>query len=380
MIGRITYAILRRMFNFYVSFFDGKKYKIDQNYNLKFIDKCFEDRKSNIFNKDIFQRVSNSYNKAKISQNNAHDVYQVGNEWVPIYKKYMSEIMIALSEEDNDALEGIYNNFLREKCSTGLAGIGGYERMTRNYFSGHISVKNARIYMKDVVHRFNIWKNEIGSASDIDSLKGPLLGNPYGHYVNGIFIEASSHYNHYYATKIRLLQQNSSHNKVLELGGGYGNMAYYLMRDSDNLTYLDFDLPENFALTAFYLLSAFPNKKIALYGEIDLEKDNLEPYDAILMPNFEIEKMGNDSVELVFNSYSLAEMSHEAINNYINIINRISKKYIFHLNHTKYSSMSADDFPIDDNKFKLVHRVSAKWNMAINFAMDEFEFLYQSKK
>jgi len=380
MIGRITYAILRRMFNFYVSLFDGKKYKFDQNYNLKFIDKCFEDRKSNISNKDIFQRVSKSYNKAKISQNNAHDVYQVGNEWVPIYKKYMSEIMIALSEEDNDALEGIYNNFLREKCSTGLAGIGGYERMTRNYFSGHISVKNARIYMKDVIHRFNIWKNEIGGTSDIDCLKGPLLGNPYGHYVNGIFIEASSHYNHYYATKIRMLQENRSHSKVLELGAGYGNMAYYLMRDSDNLTYLDFDLPENFALTAFYLLSAFPNKKIALYGEIDIENDNLESYDAILMPNFEIEKMGNDSVELVFNSYSLAEMSHETINNYINIINRISKKYIFHLNHTKYSSMSADDFPIDENKFKLVHRVSAKWNMAINFAMDEFEFLYQSKK
>jgi len=380
MIGRISYAILRRIFNFYVSLFDGKKYKFDKNYNLKLIDKCFVDRKSNITKKDIFQRVSSSYNKAKISQNNAHDIYQVGNEWVPIYKKYMSEVMIALSEGDNAALEGIYNNFLRDKCSTGLAGIGGYERMTRNYFSGHINVKNARIYMKDVVHRFNIWKNEIGTSSDIDSLKGPLLGNPYGHYVNGIFIECSSHYNHYYATKIRHLQANGSHSKVLELGGGYGNMAYYLMRDSDNLTYLDFDLPENFALTAFYLLSAFPDKKIALYGEIDLEKDNLESYDAILMPNFEIEKMSNDSVDLVFNSYSLAEMSHETINNYISIINQISKKYIFHLNHTKYSSMSADDFPIDTNKFKLVYRISAKWNKAINFAMDEFEFLYQSKK
>ena len=68
MIGRITYAILRRMFNFYVSFFDGKKYKFDQNYNLKSIDKCFEDRKSNISNKDIFQRVSKSYNKAKTKE------------------------------------------------------------------------------------------------------------------------------------------------------------------------------------------------------------------------------------------------------------------------------------------------------------------------
>ena len=73
-------------------------------------------------------------------------------------------------------------------------------------------------------------------------------------------------------------------------------------------------------------------------------------------------------------------MSHEAIKNYISIINRVSNKYFFHLNHTKYSSMSADDFPVDFNKFKLVYRVPAKWNMAINFAMDEFEFLYQADK
>ena len=380
MIGRISYAVLRRIFNLYVSLFDGKKFKADKNYNLNSIENCFLDRKSDVSNKDIFQRVSISYNKSKIAQNNALPVYQVGNEWVPIYKRYMGEIMKALSEDNSVELERIYNNFLREKCSTGLTGIGGYERMAGNYFSGDISIKNARVYMKDVVHRFNIWKDEIGGSTGLNSLKGPSLGNPYGHYVDDMFIEGGSHYNHYYATKIRLLQKKDSHSKVLELGGGYGNMAYYLMRDSKNLTYFDFDLPENFALTAFYLLSAFPDKKIALYGEIDLEKDNLESYDAVLMPNFEINKMSDDSVDLVFNSYSLAEMSHEAIKNYISIINRVSNKYFFHLNHTKYSSMSADDFPVDFNKFKLVYRVPAKWNMAINFAMDEFEFLYQADK
>jgi hypothetical protein len=380
MIARISYAILRRMFNLYVSLFDGRGFKSDKNYNLNSIDDCFLDRKSNISNKDIFQRVCSAYNKAKIAQNEAHKDYQVGNEWIPIYKKYMSEIMNALSHYDNVELERIYNNFLREKCSTGLTGIGGYERMTRNYFSGKISIKNARIYMKDIVHRFNIWKNEFGDDVDLESLIGPALGNPYGHYVDGNFIEGGSHYNHYYATKIKLMQEKNSHSKVLELGGGFGNMAYYLIRDSDNLTYLDFDLPENFALTAFYLISAFPDKKIALYGEIDLEKDNLDSYDAVLMPNFEIEKMLDNSVDLVFNSYSLAEMSHETIKNYIGIINRVSRKYIFHLNHTKFSSMSADDFPIDINKFELMYRAPARWNMAINFAMDEFEFLYKAKK
>tara|TARA_B110000967_G_C18865987_1_gene552715 strand:+ start:1017 stop:2159 length:1143 start_codon:yes stop_codon:yes gene_type:complete len=380
MISRIIYAILRRTFNLYVSLFDGKKFKTDKNYNLSSINKCFTDRKSNINNPIIFERVSSSYNKAKLAQADSSKVYQVGNEWVPIYKKYMSEIMNALNANDTVALEAIYNNFMREKCSTGLTGIGGFERMTSNYFSGNISLKNARIYMKDVIHRFNIWSAEFGDNNDLDALKGPLIGNPYGHYIEDEFIEGGSHYNHYYASKIRLLQESSSHSKVLELGGGYGNMAYYLMRDSDNTTYIDFDLPENFALTAFYLLSAFPDKNIALYGEIDLEKDNLDSYDAILMPNFEIDKMHNNSVDLVFNSYSLAEMSNETIKNYIAIFNRVSKKYIFHLNHTKYSSMSADHFPINMDKFELVSRSPAKWNMAINFAMDEFEFLYQVKK
>jgi hypothetical protein len=38
--------------------------------------------------------------------------------------------------------------------------------MTSNYFSGNISLKNARIYMKDVIHRFNIWSAEFGDRKN----------------------------------------------------------------------------------------------------------------------------------------------------------------------------------------------------------------------
>jgi len=376
--GRYLYAVLRRIYGFYVSKFDGN-FKNDPNYNLQLIAECFIERHSECYDSDLFKRICTSYNKAKIAQKDADTVYQVGNEWAPIYKKYMSEIMEVLKVSDFASMSRIYNNFMRESCSAGLHGIAGYERMTDNYFSGDVSLANARIYMKDVVYRYNIWNVEMGKDYDMASLKGPLLGNPYGHYVDGVFLESGSHYNHYYATKINNLLKGIKHSSVLELGGGYGKMAYYLMRDSKNITYLDFDLPENYALTAFYLLSAFPNKKIALYGEVDLERDDLKDYDAILMPNFEIDKMSANSIDLVFNSYSLAEMEPKAINNYINIINRVSKKYIYHLNHTKYCAMSANDFLIDMNKFEIVRKAPALWNKAINLAMDEFEFLYKTK-
>jgi hypothetical protein len=377
MIGRLTYAVLRRFFNIYVSCFDGKEYKNDPNYNIDFIDECFDSRKSQITDSNIFERITNSYNKSKIVQKNVGDVYQVGNEWAPIYKKYMGNIMEVLNEKDLDSMKQIYNNFMREKCSVGLHGIGGYERMKENYFSGNISQRNARVYMKDIVNRFNIWNAEFGASHNLESLKGPLLGNTYGHYVDGLFIEGGAHYNHYYATKISQLIDENKNCSVLELGGGFGSMAYYLMRDSKNITYFDFDLPENFALTAFYLLSAFPEKNIALYGEVDIENDNLSDYDLILMPNFEIEKIKNDSIDLFFNSYSLAEMPPNVIKNYFGIINRVSKKYIYHINHTKYSSMSADNFPINLDKFELENRHPALWNKAINSSMDEFEFLYK---
>jgi hypothetical protein len=128
------------------------------------------------------------------------------------------------------------------------------------------------------------------------------------------------------------------------------------------------------------LLSAFHEKKIGLYGEVNLSSANLEEYDIILMPNFEISKIKNDSGDLIFNSYSLAEMSSETIDEYISHFNRIAKKFIFHVNHTRDSVIKANDFKIDLNKFELLYRAPALWNKARNKDMDEFEYLYKNKQ
>jgi len=95
----------------------------------------------------------------------------------------------------------------------------------------------------------------MGASADPKSLDSPPIGNPYGYYVNGAFVRTGSDYLHYYATVIGRLVRGDTRAVVLELGGGYGGLAYYLVRDHE-LTWVDVDLPENMALAAFYLLSA----------------------------------------------------------------------------------------------------------------------------
>ena len=157
-------------------------------------------------------------------------------------------------------------------------------------------------------------------------------------------------------------------------------MAYYLIRDASNTAYIDFDLPENLALTSYYLLKAFPEKKVLLYGEAEFESVTLTDYDIVLMPNFQLNKLPDATCDLIFNSYSLAEMSLQTINYYVlqsaKLINEGG--WFFHVNHTKHSLVSARDFPITDD-FMLVSEEFAAWNLGRNSNMDEYEFIYKKK-
>ncbi len=373
-ITRLRNFVRRRM----LAAFFAKDYSNDPHFNPDLVQSGFADRRSNVSDKKIFERIIRSYNQAKEVQASASSIYQVGNEWLPIYQGYMGEIMNALSTGSVEKVSAIYNNFFREPCSVGLHGFP--LDMFRNFFIDNIEQKNKRLFLNDFLHRYRLWCSTIGESASISSLKSPDVGNPYGLTIDNVFIRAGSDYLHYYASMIaRLIRGGKQRKVVVELGGGFGGMPYYLVRDNSDITYYDFDLPENLALTAFYLLSVFPDKKIALYGEVDVGTLNPDDYDIVLMPNFEIARMQNGSADLVFNSYSLAEMSVEAVDNYLCHFNRMSNKFIFHINHTRDSVVKADQFKVDLNKFELVYRAPALWNMARNIEMDEFEYLFKNK-
>jgi len=147
----------------------------------------------------------------------------------------------------------------------------------------------------------------------------------------------------------------------------------------DNYCYIGCDLPENTCLAAFFLKSLLPNKKIKLVSDLNIEQFDFSQYDIILISNYDIENLPNNIIDLSYNSYSLAEMHLEAVVNYTNHISRITKDFIFHINHSKHSAVSAGNFNIDLKKFNLVEKKLAIWNRYINKLSDEHEYLYEKR-
>lgn len=352
----------------------SRQYRNDSLYDLGMVDQFFIDRSTPEVNDTaILERIVVAYNKAKRAQQNTGPAYRPSNEWLPIYEGCLCNVMDALSKGDIPRLRGIYQNFFRDPCSVGLH--GAPVDMAKCYFGNHISRKWKMYLLNGLVPTYRQWQNRVGKVCNVSQLVSPSIGNPYGCYIDGQFLY-EPFIAHYYATQIGQLTRGKKR-AVLELGGGYGRMAYFLMRDNTNLTYLDFDLPENMALTSYYLLSAFPNKRFLLFGESELAREPLDQYAAIIMPSFALTQLPDRSADLAFNSYSLAEMSREAVDTYIAELMRVTDRYILHLNHTRVSQVVADNFGIDPAKFDLLYRVPGFWTSGINPNVDEYEFLYK---
>ena len=355
---------------------NNKKIELNSNFLNNDINLCFKERHVKGTNKDNLKRIIKSYKKAKFDQKKQTEAYQIGNEWLPIYLNCMDEIIKGLLNEDVEFLQNEYENFMRKKCSVGLHGMA--DDMFKNYFQKNITPLNRNLYLYDSIYRYEYWKELTENKYEIADLFMPLFGNTYGYYIGNTFIRTGAEYLHYYGEKIKKMLENYNNPIIVEVGGGYGGLAYFLNKNINNLKYIDYDLPENMALTAYYLLSSFPDKKILLYGE-ENNTDILNiDFDIAIMPNFALPNLPNNSIDLVFNSYSLAEMSKISIETYIEILSNSSKNYFMHINHNYHSfTLNADNFGIEKYNFNLIEKKKALWNSGRNIEMDEFEYLYK---
>jgi putative sugar O-methyltransferase len=198
-------------------------------------------------------------------------------------------------------------------------------------------------------------------------LNAPVVGNPWGYVIDGQLLDEPVREYHYHAHYARRLVSAVPSPVVLEIGGGFSGLAYQLMRNGTDVTYIGLDLPEAIFLQAYYLASTLPHLKIRTFPSagVRITGEMLDEYDVILMPNFMLPQIDTGLVDLALNIRSLSEMPAETIAEYLAQLDRISRLFIFHENIYKgrtddLHGITSSEFP-DLKNVALVADSESRW-------------------
>ena len=289
----------------------ARRFRGDARYNPQNVTDGFISRIDNSDDDaELLDRICTAYIKAVEKQKSAPKTYMATEWWQQMRERSLSPVIKALLTRDVGALRRMYRNFFRDPCSSGL--LGAPYGMSKAYFGGNIKDVHRRFYLGHVLYRLDYWMAQTDRRFSLRDLAGPGIGNPFGLLIDGTHISVGAEYAHCCAYRIGS-QLNSKGATVAEIGGGFGGMAYYLLRDRPKVTYLDFDVPESIALASYYLLKAFPHLKFLLYGEEELTREAIARADVVLMPVFELATMPAGSVDVTFSSHAMSDLSSEAM-------------------------------------------------------------------
>lgn len=335
--------------------------------------RCFSPRLVNSLTDDKIERICKAYNLA-VSDNYDRDLYYISDEWIPVYEKYMGEIISALRDKRLSKIKDNYDNFYRRSCSAGLVGL---PTNMKRFYEGKVGKLDKRWYLNDSFYRLNYLKSKI-EGLDLKNLEETIYGNPYGVMIDGRFIRNGADYQYFYAERIKQLCIKSKFDKkrVVEIGGGYGGVASFLMKGAGVDQYIDYDLPENLALATYVLMTIYPAEDFVLYGEEGASTPRFNGKRFVMMPAHSIENLHGGDISVGFNSFSFSEMSFKTAKNYVDLLSRAEVNYLYHVNHVRNSRTSADQL-MPGNEYVMDERVAANWNLGRSTTCDEFEFLYR---
>ena len=316
----------------------------------------------------IIQKAVNSYKLAKNAALTVPKEYQTGSNWGNFLKATRKDFYNAVEKTDWQLLKDMFANFYRNCLTTGT--LGGKEAF--EFF------KNSIGYSRWVTHSFKVWKESLGEKIlNISQLGLPSTGNPYGINLDGNIINVNSFLFNYRANFCKRLMPQNKKSLILEIGGGFGGLGYYLHKINTNCTYIDLDIPENLVVTEYFLKMTYPDKKIMTFdtdklASIDLSKTNLLKYDIILLPNFMLPYFKDNTIDLFINTISLGEMGYDTICEYLKQIDRIGSGYFYHENIANipaYTGYPVSTYPEMKN-FKQINTAISRWGSFDSYSKD----------
>ena len=351
----------------------GQHFKGDSRYDLDGVTRGFINHiGDNSSDRQLLQRICNAYSLGAGQEQFVSSKYAPTSWWQQHRNLTLEPVMRALASHDLDTLQKMYENFFRDDCSTGLLPV---QRVKNNYFGPVIADFYRRLYLVDALYRLDHWKAEIGGSYVVSDLAGPATGNPFGVVLDDTLVRIGSEYQHYCAQRIaRILH---GHAKIVEIGGGFGGMAYYLLRDRPGTTYIDFDVPESISLTSYYLLKNFSHLKTVLYGEAELTPETIGNADIILMPLSELAHLPNGIADLSFSSHAMSDLAPEVMPGYLRDIARITQNYFLYVGTEASATRVVNYSEERHSQFTLLESWASGWDRHIVPGTGHVECLYQ---
>jgi putative sugar O-methyltransferase len=167
---------------------------------------------------------------------------------------------------------------------------------------------------------------------------------------------------------------------VVELGGGYGRLAWVFLRTSTRLRYVLVDIPPALAVAEEYLTTVLPERRafrfrrFSSYGEVCDELESSEI--AFLTPN-QLDLVPPLGAELFVNISSLHEMRRDQIEHYYRQIERHAAGGCFYTKQWRRWHNPDDDITVDHDDYP----VRTSWRVLFDrqhpIQTEFFEALYE---
>lgn len=287
--------------------------------------------------------------------------YAPALDWNESLNRRWAEPLRMMKAGNVGGVEIFFRRFFRNDA---LAGFWAEGRVFDDFVKDRWWRKRFRALAMD--RQIATWRDTFPDTP-FSELAAPNIGSPWGYDVAGHTVYEPACEYHLQAAHFATLLEVRKSASVLEIGGGFGGLAYFLLKRSAGVRYVGLDLPENIALQTYYLAKAFPGIKILCYSQAKTLSSPISwrDHDVVLLPNFMLPAVASESIDLVINIRSFAEMPAETIAEYYAQIDRVGKLFFFHENLCKARSGPLHGIPCGEfprlNNFIEVFNAHSRW-------------------
>jgi len=307
-------------------------------------------------------RLIGAYRKAAKDHSVSKDQSAI---WSQNFSRYGQKLLEALRQDDPAPLAAILGTMFREPFLHGIA-TGDLYSDARSWLGSRIWSLKCLDDLVSLAESLGVVRTEcpeqgvVGYSlrdglepliAKIEAALGmpigfPDVGAPYGLKVGQTLITMESPEHLYVACRVseamRLFfdPRAKTAPKIVEIGGGFGGTAYWLLRlrSVKVSSYTVIDLPLTNVLEGYFLSKTLGESMVALYGEGP--EENTAPKPVRVLPTGEIHSLQEAPTDVLVNQNSMPEMPEPAVREYIEWAGRNLRGIFYSYNQEGYSPVA----------------------------------------